>query len=467
MSYTLTLRKNMGRKLSIKETDDNWLYLEQLALSGTSSGGTGATGPQGIQGPTGPAGTGSSLTLIQEENGNAALTFLGTVSHATHSIFVNAAQTDPLIMLWDSGEFLQKNLINNQIIINSNSFTDSNFGTSSLDMAGSYKSENGVTQLNAITSEGDLLSEGFLSMVYDTNTNNQSQLVGITSSITMYQFDGSQLSEVMVGETFSRIKYENLSGTTNQIEINEVGVNVSGDFLSQNNNIDLRIVNSMTYSVDVGGGEYLTVSVVGNLSNVDNTLSLNGIVETSTLLGGDSGYRPIMLSTGTYSTFNVLGDFGYIISSTTQGPGGHSTIRGTTTSVYIEQDTSSVHNSSVYLDGTGVGITYDDFNTSDIHNIQVGTAAVLLTSETNGNQNALSVGENGVIGILGTESMSFGLYISGSSSSFFEVSGNGNISTTINERGGTMGYTDNNDATKNGLSPGEIYHTMGTLKVVL
>jgi hypothetical protein len=56
---TLILRQDLNRKLSTTELDDNFQYLEQLAISGTSSGGSGATGPAG---PTGPAG-GSSATF--------------------------------------------------------------------------------------------------------------------------------------------------------------------------------------------------------------------------------------------------------------------------------------------------------------------------------------------------------------------------------------------------------------------
>lgn len=56
---TLILRQDLNRKLSTTELDDNFQYLEQLAISGTSSGGSGATGPAG---PTGPSG-GSSATF--------------------------------------------------------------------------------------------------------------------------------------------------------------------------------------------------------------------------------------------------------------------------------------------------------------------------------------------------------------------------------------------------------------------
>jgi len=59
-TYSLTLRSDLNRKLTIEELDNNSLYLQQLALSGTSSGGgsgatgsVGATGPQGATGPSG------------------------------------------------------------------------------------------------------------------------------------------------------------------------------------------------------------------------------------------------------------------------------------------------------------------------------------------------------------------------------------------------------------------------------
>jgi hypothetical protein len=54
----------MERRLSVAEMDGNFLYLEELALSGTSSQGLvgptgpqGATGPQGVTGPQGESGT--------------------------------------------------------------------------------------------------------------------------------------------------------------------------------------------------------------------------------------------------------------------------------------------------------------------------------------------------------------------------------------------------------------------------
>lgn len=38
-TYSLTLRQQAGRRLSISEVDNNWLYLKELALSATGSGG--------------------------------------------------------------------------------------------------------------------------------------------------------------------------------------------------------------------------------------------------------------------------------------------------------------------------------------------------------------------------------------------------------------------------------------------
>lgn len=73
MTYSLTLRQQAGRRLSIPEVDNNWLYLESLALSATGSGdGTqgpqGPTGPQGEVGPvgpTGPSGISPTYSLIE------------------------------------------------------------------------------------------------------------------------------------------------------------------------------------------------------------------------------------------------------------------------------------------------------------------------------------------------------------------------------------------------------------------
>jgi hypothetical protein len=43
-TYSLTLRQRKGRRLSISEVDNNWLYLQELALSATGSGGGGSGG---------------------------------------------------------------------------------------------------------------------------------------------------------------------------------------------------------------------------------------------------------------------------------------------------------------------------------------------------------------------------------------------------------------------------------------
>ena len=61
MTYSLTLREGLGRKLTIKELDDNFLYVLENASGG--SGATGPTGPQGFQGPTGAAGSGVGGTF--------------------------------------------------------------------------------------------------------------------------------------------------------------------------------------------------------------------------------------------------------------------------------------------------------------------------------------------------------------------------------------------------------------------
>lgn len=55
-TYSLTLRGSLNRRMYTEELDNNFLYLQQLALSGTSSGGTGSVGPQGPAGATGAAG---------------------------------------------------------------------------------------------------------------------------------------------------------------------------------------------------------------------------------------------------------------------------------------------------------------------------------------------------------------------------------------------------------------------------
>lgn len=72
MTYSLTLRQDLNRKLTVEELDNNFLYLENRSGGSVSIGATGpqgATGAQGSTGPqgaTGPAGSvsGSTYSLI-------------------------------------------------------------------------------------------------------------------------------------------------------------------------------------------------------------------------------------------------------------------------------------------------------------------------------------------------------------------------------------------------------------------
>ena len=75
-TYSLTLRTDLGRRLTIAESDENLLYLQDLSGGGTGSigpagpqGATGSQGDQGIQGATGASGNGGlsptySVTLF-------------------------------------------------------------------------------------------------------------------------------------------------------------------------------------------------------------------------------------------------------------------------------------------------------------------------------------------------------------------------------------------------------------------
>ena len=61
-TYSLTLRSQINRKLRSIEVDNNFLYLQDLALNGTFSYIIGPTGPQGPQGSTGSAYFGGSFS---------------------------------------------------------------------------------------------------------------------------------------------------------------------------------------------------------------------------------------------------------------------------------------------------------------------------------------------------------------------------------------------------------------------
>lgn len=65
-TYSLTLRRDIVRKLTIQELDDNFLYVLENA-SGTQ-GPTGPNGQAGPQGPTGPSGTITQYGFTASEN---------------------------------------------------------------------------------------------------------------------------------------------------------------------------------------------------------------------------------------------------------------------------------------------------------------------------------------------------------------------------------------------------------------
>lgn len=75
-TYSLTLRGSLDRRLTIEETDNNWLYLQELALSG-SGGATGPQGETGATGPQGPTGSGTENTFTMSAHPSLTLADVG------------------------------------------------------------------------------------------------------------------------------------------------------------------------------------------------------------------------------------------------------------------------------------------------------------------------------------------------------------------------------------------------------
>lgn len=76
-TYSLTLRKDLNRKLTIQEMDNNFLYLQDLGLLGVigATGPQGSIGFQGSQGPIGLTGFGfQGPQGFQGVNGNIGVT---------------------------------------------------------------------------------------------------------------------------------------------------------------------------------------------------------------------------------------------------------------------------------------------------------------------------------------------------------------------------------------------------------
>ena len=77
-TYSLTLRGDLGRKLTIQEMDENFLYVLQNASGGSGAtgpqGDIGATGPQGDIGPQGPTGPGGAQLNCVDEYGSESIT---------------------------------------------------------------------------------------------------------------------------------------------------------------------------------------------------------------------------------------------------------------------------------------------------------------------------------------------------------------------------------------------------------
>ena len=94
-TYSLTLRGDLGRKLTIEEMDDNFRYLDTGGSGGSGPQGAtgtqginGSQGPQGFQGPSGGGGGGSSNVDLNQ------ISFGGPIGLTSSQVFtINTSNT--------------------------------------------------------------------------------------------------------------------------------------------------------------------------------------------------------------------------------------------------------------------------------------------------------------------------------------------------------------------------------------
>lgn len=269
-TYSLTLRGDLNRRLSISELDENFQYLQQLAQSGTGGGGTGsvgpqgpagATGPQGIQGPTGAAGGGSASLPDEFTHTNSTTNF--QLLNISEKVFLGA--TNAII-----GEYYENNGI---IWANGISFSPQYGITYS--SIGVIKNNGDIFQFNTFN-EG--LSAGYSNPVTRIDTKLQST----TESIAIAYEDGN-------------------NNITNEFKIEREKVEISmasqSKFIIGDEGALIGDTNGLVWS----GSNGTFVSFKDGIKLMNGTFS---VINIGTYSGAVSLYQ-----SGSYSIFNGVTEY--------------------------------------------------------------------------------------------------------------------------------------------------------------
>lgn len=389
-TYSLTLRTDQNAKLTAGQLDDNFRYLEQLALSGTSSGGSdgatgsqgpigstgsqgpiGSTGPQGPIGATGPAGSGggsASLTLIEELTSEAALVFSSTPSVLTHSMWKDGMDGyETLMSLRNGGDFIQTNRSSNILNMNVNQFSPFEGITSSF--AGSFLSASNYFTFDGMFDSSELFGgdsqvipvivyvdddsnilssvskDGMVSRVISSDFSAFNSFQLGTNSISLYRQEGLDfISGVDLDEEKSYIGY---TTETSQAEVQFTTQSSTIKYLYDDLLADVILDSS---GINITHGDNTTYSrIVTSTNSIDMSHYRNG--GESVINIGEFG---IFLSVAT--TSNV---FGFNLSDS---PIPLVSIEGTgkinATMSYISGTMGYADNTEAQLNGLGTGDIY-------------------------------------------------------------------------------------------------------------
>jgi len=318
-TYSLTLREPLGRKLTIQEVDNNWLYLQDLASQSGGVGSQGATGPQGAtgsagpQGATGPSGVGGTIDISQ-------IVFGGTPSGLTSSIqFTFDKQTNNLIL----GESHSITGTSSRSVIlggQCNSFYNNELHLGPYDVYSNSTIIGGYcNQINQM-SPGSIIGGGFQNCISDISVG--SGIIGGLNNFICYS-TGSVISGGYLNCIYES-RYSFLSGCYNKI--------LSSNYSNISGNCN-KICEYSNYSAIQGGFcniiscDSCMSSIIGGNKNIVGSQSCNSVIIGGQNLTLDMQCETVLVPnlwvSGSFSSdcglnFGLSGNFVGIGSSFTQ-----------------------------------------------------------------------------------------------------------------------------------------------------
>mgnify|MGYP000880706726 FL=1 len=337
MTYSLTLRRNVNRKLTIEEMDNNLLYLQSLIGAG-ATGSTGPTGAPGIEGstgdtgdtgpigPTGPTGSIDTYNLI-----------FGTSSITTgHRLSVIGGTGGGWVQLEDGNNYVYVDDENIRIITNDNPWIFTTQSKLIMPYNADILDSNNITVLQkfrgtfsatiAIPAKG--VTTSFNIGPNFSYTRDQPVLVYYDDNPYYFQEDYANDA----GLTFSSFHgyvdyYDSINGTISIVPVSSIdtGVTYSSWVINVGNNIlkdKVYVDNNEIYLTGITNLKSVRESVVtysnpGSGVTLDYTAS--GISTISDLVSDvDINLINVPLSANIATSYNILiyqGSTGYTINS--------------------------------------------------------------------------------------------------------------------------------------------------------